>query len=182
MEFSNPSRHFSAGRVLFNGPWLSGPHRGSHWFASKAQTDSRGMCLFDHKFVYLIRAQDDPLGAFVPEVEAFLREFLRLEGRGDHLNPTCPFCKVGVAAIRCIDCFGGTICCHDCTVSIHAQNPLHRIQVCAQYYGKIHYRSQFILGVDWPLLPQNIVEKPWASHSARPPCRNAMPVPQDRFR
>jgi hypothetical protein len=136
MEPSCCSCNFSPRRVLINGPWLCGLCRGGHRFAAKAETDSRGTSSSDRKFIYLTRAQDEPLLAFLPEVETFLREFLRLEGRGDYLDPICPFCKVGVATIRCVDCFGGTVCCRNCTVSVHAWNPLHRIQVCAEYYSE----------------------------------------------
>jgi hypothetical protein len=92
------------------------------------------MCFSDRNSVFLTAAQDDPLHVFVPEVETFLRELLQLESRADQLDSICPFCKDGVAAIRCVDCFGGTVCCRDCTISIHARNPLHRVQVCANYF------------------------------------------------
>jgi hypothetical protein len=92
------------------------------------------MCLSDRNPISLTRPQDDPLRVFALEVETFLHEFLRLESRADQPGPACPSCEDGVATVRCVDCFGGALFCRNCIVSVHARNPLHRVQVCADYY------------------------------------------------
>jgi hypothetical protein len=37
--------------------------------------------------------------------------------------------ELGIAAIRCNDCFGGELLCEDCCVRNHVNNPLHMIEV-----------------------------------------------------
>ncbi|KAF7968772.1 hypothetical protein HWV62_29344 [Athelia sp. TMB] len=55
---------------------------------------------------------DTPLLNWIPEVDLFLTEILRLEGRGDFINDTlCPFCSLRAAEYRCRDCFGGQLYC-----------------------------------------------------------------------
>jgi hypothetical protein len=62
--------------------------------------------------------------------DMFLLEFLRHEGRGDYASATvCWRCGLGVPQFRCIDCLGTELYCKDCIVTLHAQNPVHRIQV-----------------------------------------------------
>ncbi|KAG1864793.1 hypothetical protein F4604DRAFT_1882005 [Suillus subluteus] len=61
--------------------------------------------------------------------DMFLLEFLRHEGRGDYGGASvCWHCHLDVPQFRCIDCFGAELYCKDCIVSLHAQNPVHRIQ------------------------------------------------------
>ncbi|KIM77247.1 hypothetical protein PILCRDRAFT_56005, partial [Piloderma croceum F 1598] len=58
----------------------------------------------------------------------FLKEFIRLDGRGDaELWNTCRLCA-GVANIQCADCFGGEMFCSACTVDLHAISPFHLIE------------------------------------------------------
>lgn len=67
-----------------------------------------------------------------PHRDQYLREFVRLDGRGDAAEE-CTSCidrkaaKTGV--IRCRDCFGEGLVCADCCVRTHAENPLHAIEV-----------------------------------------------------
>lgn len=65
--------------------------------------------------------------------EFFLREVLRLDGRGDALHATecreCPEAeKPGVPEYRCQDCRGADLCFR-CIVRWHRYNPLHIIEV-----------------------------------------------------
>lgn len=82
----------------------------------------------------------------------FLREFLRLEGRGDWQNQRCCAnfkahnnqeqdlgdlkCS-GESHYRCQDCFDGRLFCHLCIIAEHLSNPFHRVEVGT-------YRMKFI--------------------------------------
>ncbi|KAJ7722771.1 hypothetical protein B0H14DRAFT_3098400 [Mycena olivaceomarginata] len=64
----------------------------------------------------------------------FLDELLRTEGRGYHRQQTrCATCATDVAKaiFRCRDCFTDALFCKACLVSIHRDNPLHRVEVSA---------------------------------------------------
>ncbi|KAF7974583.1 hypothetical protein HWV62_11966, partial [Athelia sp. TMB] len=73
---------------------------------------------------------DTPLLNWIPDIDLFLKEILRLEGRGDYIDQKiCPFCPDDtLAEYRCRDCFSGELYCHRCTMLLHSRNPLHRIQ------------------------------------------------------
>lgn len=74
--------------------------------------------------------QDAPLLHWIPEIDTYLQELLRLEGRGDHMHEsTCAGCQTGDATYRCKDCYSPELYCSDCVVSIHARSPLHQIFV-----------------------------------------------------
>ena len=66
----------------------------------------------------------------------FLDEFLHLDGLGDALNGlgVCPDCSKTLAGFRCKDCFGGALRCSACIVSLHQDLPLHRLQVCKDFW------------------------------------------------
>ncbi|KZV59848.1 hypothetical protein PENSPDRAFT_537814, partial [Peniophora sp. CONT] len=72
--------------------------------------------------------------------EYFLREILRLDGRGDALNlQACPNCgDKGQPDYRCVDCRGADMC-RKCTIFWHRYNPLHGIQ---------HWNGMFYDNVD----------------------------------
>jgi hypothetical protein len=91
--------------------------------------------------------KDEPLKQWTKDCrDEYLDEFIRLEGRGNFTAENCPSCKraansntfqgllgaeqeLGVAAIRCNDCFGGELLCEACCVGDHVHNPLHMIEV-----------------------------------------------------
>ncbi|KAF7970361.1 hypothetical protein HWV62_24272 [Athelia sp. TMB] len=55
---------------------------------------------------------DTPLLNWIPDVDIFLKEILRLEGRGDYAqDKTCFFCNEGAPEYRCENCFGGELYC-----------------------------------------------------------------------
>ncbi|KAJ7811904.1 hypothetical protein B0H14DRAFT_3090558 [Mycena olivaceomarginata] len=61
----------------------------------------------------------------------FLDELLCTEGRGYHRQQTrCATCATDVAKaiFRCRDCFTDALFCKACLVSIHRDNPLHRVE------------------------------------------------------
>ncbi|KAJ7765192.1 hypothetical protein B0H16DRAFT_1717745 [Mycena metata] len=58
--------------------------------------------------------------------DEYLCALLRLEGVADALE-RCPSCNQAEATIRCKHCFGGEMYCRECTVKMHAKNPLHVI-------------------------------------------------------
>ncbi|KAJ6483057.1 hypothetical protein DFH09DRAFT_949912 [Mycena vulgaris] len=79
----------------------------------------------------LIYLQDDPLRQWAEDhLESFLRELLRLEGRGDHRSyDICCDCSAEKADHRCRDCFGGgELVCKVCVLLRQKQLPFHRIQ------------------------------------------------------
>ncbi|KIL54938.1 hypothetical protein M378DRAFT_46403, partial [Amanita muscaria Koide BX008] len=73
---------------------------------------------------------DHPLKAWIPMIDSFVSEFLRLEGRGDAHNSTaCATCTVHDEILyRCHDCFNASSCCGSCTIKAHGQLPTHRIK------------------------------------------------------
>ncbi|KAJ7701694.1 hypothetical protein B0H16DRAFT_1347920 [Mycena metata] len=64
--------------------------------------------------------------------DEYLHLLLRLEGTGDIDVDveTCPSCKAAQPTIRCKTCFGEEMYCRECTVQMHANNPLHIIDEC----------------------------------------------------
>ncbi|KAG0692187.1 hypothetical protein DFH29DRAFT_985899 [Suillus ampliporus] len=61
------------------------------------------------------------------DVDLFLEEFLRLEGRGDYFQGVC-VCGEEAAIYRCQDCHGCELFCHLCMIHIHERHPLHRME------------------------------------------------------
>ncbi|KAG1845339.1 hypothetical protein F4604DRAFT_1688751 [Suillus subluteus] len=77
-------------------------------------------------------AGDKPQKLWIPEREKFLREFIRLEGRGDTmLYQTCqglPGCP-NEAIVHCRDCEGLQLYCQGCRVMQHTATPLHHMEI-----------------------------------------------------
>ncbi|KAF8884033.1 hypothetical protein BD779DRAFT_1538459 [Infundibulicybe gibba] len=76
-------------------------------------------------------AGDDPLRLWLPEIDGYLRELLRLEGRGSMAHQkACAHCGVSDAppAYRCDDCLDIRLSCKVCIVHCHAGLPFHRIK------------------------------------------------------
>lgn len=74
--------------------------------------------------------QDRPLLQWVPEIDSFLLELLRLEGRCDtNDDAKCSSCFSSAAKYRCCDCQDLRLYCAECTVEKHRFNPLHRVKV-----------------------------------------------------
>ncbi|KIL56864.1 hypothetical protein M378DRAFT_188510 [Amanita muscaria Koide BX008] len=64
------------------------------------------------------------------EIDVFLQELNRLEGRGDHKDrPSCRQCLTQEPSYRCRDCITGHLLCQTCIVTYHAHNPFHRLEV-----------------------------------------------------
>ncbi|KAJ7026230.1 hypothetical protein C8F04DRAFT_1268406 [Mycena alexandri] len=70
--------------------------------------------------------------------DEYLHLLLRLDGTGDADVETCPCCKAATPTIRCRDCFGEHMYCRECTVQIHASNPLHIID---EWTGELFRRT-----------------------------------------
>ncbi|KAG0693725.1 hypothetical protein DFH29DRAFT_985427 [Suillus ampliporus] len=81
--------------------------------------------------------KDEPQKLWIPEREKFLKEFIRLEGRGDTmLYQTCqglPGCP-NEAVMRCRDCEGLQLYCQGCTVMQHTATPLHHMEIWTGTY------------------------------------------------
>ena len=82
--------------------------------------------------------QDNPLLAWVPHIDTYVGELLRLEGRGNlHNLAICSStsCETRIehpiAAFRCRDCLDSRLFCGECIKVNHHHNPFHRIQVSA---------------------------------------------------
>lgn len=77
--------------------------------------------------------QDEPQKLWIPERDKFLKEFIRLEGRGDAtLYQACqglPGC-LNAPVVRCRDCEGSQLYCQGCIVVQHTVMPLHHMEVC----------------------------------------------------
>lgn len=80
--------------------------------------------------------------------EVFLKEFIRLEGRGSSFRTSgCSVCpSVDLTLYRCDDCMSGQVLCKECLVERHALHPFHRIEVSilSHYWAPpdpISYRS-----------------------------------------
>ncbi|KAJ6573276.1 hypothetical protein B0H10DRAFT_2199452 [Mycena sp. CBHHK59/15] len=74
---------------------------------------------------------DNPLRQWAQDnLELFLQEILRWEGRGDHRSySACPSCRVDKAEFRCNGCLGGgEMLCRSCLLERHKQNPFHRVE------------------------------------------------------
>ncbi|KAJ7884187.1 hypothetical protein B0H14DRAFT_3082403 [Mycena olivaceomarginata] len=60
----------------------------------------------------------------------YVREFLRMDGRGDATEDLCPGCKIDGQrpAYRCRECKGALLFCKECSVKQHLENPLHIVE------------------------------------------------------
>ncbi|KAF8333824.1 hypothetical protein F5887DRAFT_1079836 [Amanita rubescens] len=74
---------------------------------------------------------DFPLLTWIPEIDTFVSEFLRLEGRGAQQQQTCASCLSSngdeLRLYRCDDCHDMRLLCRSCIVMVHRVNPLHRL-------------------------------------------------------
>lgn len=78
-------------------------------------------------------SQDHPMQDWIPEIDTWLHELMRLEGRGDHCNSTCPHCHTVQGDYRCRDCDNLALFCKSCVVEMHAHLPTHRIMVSLSF-------------------------------------------------
>lgn len=69
---------------------------------------------------------------WIPRVDDYLAELIRLEGRGDADESVCPSCSgMKTPMYRCISgCFAGDLVCEDCCKKTHSTRPLDIIEVC----------------------------------------------------
>ena len=73
--------------------------------------------------------QANPAGMWHHLQDDYLRELIRLEGRGDAVQ-NCQACHCRNGLLRCQDCLVPSLYCEDCVKRLHLDNPCHRIQVC----------------------------------------------------
>ncbi|RPD55780.1 hypothetical protein L227DRAFT_588422 [Lentinus tigrinus ALCF2SS1-6] len=74
-----------------------------------------------------ISQQDRPILQWTTEADNYLAELLRLEGRGDYTDATCP-CRDNGVLYRCEDCSDVGLHCQKCTLAAHLSHPLHRLR------------------------------------------------------
>ncbi|KAF8066722.1 hypothetical protein FPV67DRAFT_1768075 [Lyophyllum atratum] len=79
-------------------------------------------------------ATDNPLMLWEQHIDEYLRELLRLEGRGD-AQLRCAMCHndhslviEGQPLYRCSDCVDSRLFCAKCIVTDHCTRPLHRVK------------------------------------------------------
>ncbi|KAF9463104.1 hypothetical protein BDZ94DRAFT_1193298 [Collybia nuda] len=83
---------------------------------------------------------DIPLHHFVPKIDLFLQEMLRLEAR-HNFSPECSKCGIGGTILyRCTDCMDTHQLCVQCTVQSHASSPLH----CVQEWAGTYWRNTYL--------------------------------------
>ncbi|EMD37240.1 hypothetical protein CERSUDRAFT_29195, partial [Gelatoporia subvermispora B] len=70
---------------------------------------------------------DHPLREWIPDIDAWLAEMIRLEGRGEFRADCCPKCHANPAIYRCQDCQDLELYCKGCSLELHRRSPLHRI-------------------------------------------------------
>ncbi|KDQ31598.1 hypothetical protein PLEOSDRAFT_1036768, partial [Pleurotus ostreatus PC15] len=73
---------------------------------------------------------DNPLLVWVSEIDSFVEEFLRLEGRGDiGTSPIiCHECREAEGTFRCPQCFNTRLSCQNCLIERHRTNPFHIVE------------------------------------------------------
>jgi len=122
------------------------------------------------KSPHVHRTHHNPSKRWLPERDTFLGEFLRGEGRGDHMPNGCHQCGSTLnGTYRCVDCAGAELMCCSCMVLVHQSNPLHRIEHWSNdsYFEKTTLKK---LGLRIQL-----------GHKARERCRNKAQAPGDDF-
>jgi hypothetical protein len=70
--------------------------------------------------------------------QVVLDELVRRDGLGDDQEPgICPKCgdEGSKATVKCLECSGNVRLCQNCTVSLHRQTPLHRVEVSDKFLG-----------------------------------------------
>ena len=81
-----------------------------------------------------IKWQDHPLQVWVPFIDSYIDEMLRLEGRGDLSDLSACTCGLhfdwmSIPGYRCDDCHDMRLFCVSCFVFKYLSNPLHRAKV-----------------------------------------------------
>lgn len=76
---------------------------------------------------------------WIPHIDTYVEEVLRLEGLGDATEQT--YCAgtdcqepISASCHRCRDCFDSRVFCTACTIQKHRSLPLHRIEVSVQNF------------------------------------------------
>ncbi|KAM6503686.1 hypothetical protein JOM56_000629 [Amanita muscaria] len=83
-----------------------------------------------------------PLLQWIPEIDAFLQELLRHEGRGP--AQSCLTCAMNMPSYRCMDCMNNGLYCKPCIVASHKSMPFHRSQLqewTGRYFSRISLRE-----------------------------------------
>ncbi|KAJ7174319.1 hypothetical protein C8R46DRAFT_891688 [Mycena filopes] len=91
-------------------------------------------------------SSDATLKQWVPAVDEYLAEFLRLEGKGFVARDWCPACpektRVANPEYRCIDCFHPDLLCSQCCVAQHRDHPLDRIEMWnGEFFDAVSLKS-----------------------------------------
>ncbi|TFY55526.1 hypothetical protein EVJ58_g8192 [Rhodofomes roseus] len=89
-------------------------------------------------------AGDNPLREWTPEIDDWLAELIRLEGRCGYSTTSCAQCNSDDSPFRCRDCLDGRMYCQSCILCQHRALPFHRMeqwQADTQYFAKINLKS-----------------------------------------
>lgn len=63
---------------------------------------------------------------WLPHQQTFLSELLNMEA--PPYDMTCSSCLMQESQVRCLDCLGSPILCHQCCLANHRTNPYHKIE------------------------------------------------------
>ncbi|KAF8341779.1 hypothetical protein F5887DRAFT_918968 [Amanita rubescens] len=89
--------------------------------------------------------RDNAIQAWVTDIDMFLDELIRLDGRGDSESnaDNCRRCsKQQRREYRCRDCFCNELFCRDCILDYHKYNPLHFLEFWnGKYFERITLKS-----------------------------------------
>ncbi|KAF8176561.1 hypothetical protein BJ912DRAFT_1024344 [Pholiota molesta] len=91
-----------------------------------------------------LSTQDNPLLLWVPYIDRYVEELLRLEGRGDSSDAdSCASSNcLSAPMYRCTDCQDARMFCSACIVAHHQSLPYHRIQFWnGSFFEKTTLRS-----------------------------------------
>ncbi|KAJ7817572.1 hypothetical protein B0H13DRAFT_2379555 [Mycena leptocephala] len=115
-------------------------------------------------------SSDATLQQWVPLIDQYLAEFLRLEGKGCVAREWCPAClretRAANPEYRCMDCFFPDLLCAECCVKKHKDHPLDRIEHWeGKYFERVTLKS---LGLRIQL-----------GHTGYETCSNPTPAHQD---
>ncbi|KAF8326255.1 hypothetical protein F5887DRAFT_900090 [Amanita rubescens] len=77
------------------------------------------------------------------EIDLFLDEFIRLDGRGEMAtDQPCRQCKKRRPEYRCRDCFSIELFCKECILEYHKRNPLHFLEFWnGNYFERVTLKS-----------------------------------------
>lgn len=102
----------------------------------------------------ILRVQIEHLHEWKAQQNTFLDEMTRREGlAGQDPVSLCAGCSLEPGLLRCEDCVGSALLCHECMCEVHRADPLHRLQVCAIISCvRLECTNHSLEAMEWPIL------------------------------